>query len=356
VSANYPDNCFAHPAIIHCHSTYSDGTKDIPEIAAIAESVGVRILMMTDHNHLRPLKDGHQRWYGSVLTDIGYEINDINDQNHYLAFALANEVDRNTTARHYVQAVADAGGFGFIAHPHEERQTLPDYGIYPWTDWQSSAYSGIEIWNHMSSWMEGLSPSNKYNRVIHPRQSVWGPKEKTLRLWDEIALQRRVCGIGGVDAHGHEHLLYGGIKLRIFPYKILFKCLRTYIVTSAALHADESFDAARQAVHRALLEASVFFAQYYLGDPAGFRFWGEIGGKAIPMGAEYPFSENILLRWRIPQKQATWRLIGNGHVIKKGEQQVAAFRVEKPGVYRLEVRRRKRPWIFSNHIYLRGQQ
>jgi predicted metal-dependent phosphoesterase TrpH len=58
VGDNYPENCFAHPAIIHCHSTYSDGTKDIPEIAAIAESVGVRILMMTDHNHLRPLKDG----------------------------------------------------------------------------------------------------------------------------------------------------------------------------------------------------------------------------------------------------------------------------------------------------------
>ena len=63
-----------YPAIIHCHSTYSDGARPIPEIAKIASDVGIRFLLMTDHNHLKPLEDGHNRWYDDVLVDIGYEI------------------------------------------------------------------------------------------------------------------------------------------------------------------------------------------------------------------------------------------------------------------------------------------
>jgi predicted metal-dependent phosphoesterase TrpH len=107
----------AYPAIIHCHSSYSDGGKSIPEIARIADESGLRFLMMTDHNHLRPLKDGHNKWYGNVCLDIGYEINDENDQNHYLAFGLTEEVNRFQRPAQYVRDVAANGGFGFIAHP-----------------------------------------------------------------------------------------------------------------------------------------------------------------------------------------------------------------------------------------------
>ena len=102
---------------IHIHSTYSDGTGTIPDIAGIAEEVGLNFIMMTDHNNLRALTNGEEKWYGSVLAIIGYEINDIDDANHYLAFGLKEELDRNLPAPQYVHQVRFNSGFGIIAHP-----------------------------------------------------------------------------------------------------------------------------------------------------------------------------------------------------------------------------------------------
>lgn len=342
-----------YPAIIHCHSTYSDGAKSIPEIASIAESVGIRFLMMTDHNNLRALEDGHGKWHGNVLVDIGYEINDKDDKNHFLAFALKNEVNRIQRPRDYVREVMDSGGFGFIAHPFEQRVRMPDYSIYPWTDWDVDGAYGLEIWNHMSAWMEGLSFLNRVMRVIHPRQSVWGPKDKALELWDEIAAKRRVVGIGGADAHGHKHTVFGNFKITIFRYKIIFKCLRTYILSEDPVTQDMPYDDARRILHTSLRNGAAFFAQYYLGDPSGFRFWAEKKDRKFSMGLELDFEKNIHIRAFIPQNKIYWRILRNGHEVITGKENKVHLEVPEAGAYRMEVYRKGRPWIYSNHLYIR---
>ena len=43
---------FEYTGILHCHSTLSDGGKPIPHIAAIADSLGLDFLVMTDHETL----------------------------------------------------------------------------------------------------------------------------------------------------------------------------------------------------------------------------------------------------------------------------------------------------------------
>ncbi|MFN2128344.1 MAG: PHP domain-containing protein, partial [Anaerolineales bacterium] len=106
---------------IHIHSVYSDGTGTIAGISKTAVQSGLDYIMMTDHNNLKALKNGEERWYGPVLTIIGYEINDIDDANHYLAFGLQEEVDKNLPAPEYVRRVGKDGGFGIIAHPDEKR-------------------------------------------------------------------------------------------------------------------------------------------------------------------------------------------------------------------------------------------
>jgi histidinol phosphatase-like PHP family hydrolase len=45
--------------VIHVHSSYSDGSKKIEEIAKIGEHAGLDFLMFTDHGTLKPLHDGH---------------------------------------------------------------------------------------------------------------------------------------------------------------------------------------------------------------------------------------------------------------------------------------------------------
>src|SRR5215207_6997111 len=44
--------------VIHCHSTYSDGTGTVSEIAAAASRAGVDAVLLTDHDTLEASRRG----------------------------------------------------------------------------------------------------------------------------------------------------------------------------------------------------------------------------------------------------------------------------------------------------------
>ena len=74
--------------IIHCHSTYSDGTGTVPEIAAAARANDLDYLLLTDHDTLAAAQNGEEGWHGSVLLLVGAEVSPYR-RNHYLAFGLS---------------------------------------------------------------------------------------------------------------------------------------------------------------------------------------------------------------------------------------------------------------------------
>ena len=78
--------------MIHCHSTYSDGTGTVPEIAAAARAAGLDYLLLTDHDTLAAAELGEEGWHGSVLLLVGFEVSP-RAQNHYLAFGLERPID-----------------------------------------------------------------------------------------------------------------------------------------------------------------------------------------------------------------------------------------------------------------------
>ena len=131
------DQLHEYVGVIHIHSTYSDGSRPIPEIAKIASEVDLDFLMFTDHNTLQSKRDGLEGWYDGVLVVIGYEINDADDQNHYLAFNLDEELPQSLTPLEYVNEVNRHGGYGIIAHPDEKRSAMKKYPPYPWKVWES---------------------------------------------------------------------------------------------------------------------------------------------------------------------------------------------------------------------------
>ena len=335
---------------IHIHSVYSDGTGTIPEIASFAAQTGLDFIMITDHHHLRALKNGEERWYGPVLALVGYEINDVDDRNHYLAFGLNEEVEKNLPAASYVRRVKENGGFGIIAHPDEQRDVLPEHPPYPWTAWDSEDFAGIEIWNQMSEWMEGLSPWNKLWRFVNPRKSIIAPMDKTLERWDRINLHRRVVGIGGIDAHAHKHKLLGGlVKVTIFHYKVQFKSVRTHLLLSRPIQPGMDVPLAKQQVYEALLASRVFVSNYFNGDARGFRFRIENDDTYAEMGESIHLSPGSRLLVRAPEKGKI-RVIHNGVVSVEKESGQAEFPIHAPGLYRVEVYRKNRAWIYSNHI------
>ncbi len=338
---------------IHMHSIFSDGSGKVDEIARDANEVGLDFILLTDHNTLRALKEGFERWYGNTLLLVGCEINDKENKNHYLAFNIDETFSTRISAKEYVKKVKAAGGIGFLAHPHEKRGHMKEHPPYPWTEWGTEDFTGIEIWNHMSEWMENLTEQNKYQSFLHPLKTIEAPPDETLKVWDKLNLKRKVSGIGGVDAHAHKYNILGFLEVEIFPYKVLFKSIRTHILVEEELQKGKSLKALKHnknLIYGALENARCFVANDYHSNSMGFSFTASSGKKHYIMGDEIKSNGEVELKISLPIKSGEIRIIHNGKNIKTIETQSTTFTTKEKGVFRIEVYLNNKAWIFSNHI------
>jgi len=337
----------------HIHSTYSDGSGTVDEIIKAAQEVGLDYIILTDHNTLRAKNDGKEGWHDKTFLLVGAEINDKQNLNHYLALGIDKTFSTRISAKEYVAQVKEKGGIGFLAHPHEERSSMSEHPPYPWKEWNTEDFTGIEIWNHMSEWMEGLNDNNKYNYFVHPLKSIIAPPQKTLELWDKLNQKRLVVGIGGVDAHAHKLNLLGFFEVEVFPYKILFKSIRTHLLCDKALHISNhgvEFIEDKNEILNTLKSGRSFISNYYHGDAKGFRFFAQDSNMIYQMGETFDYNDNIRLRVILPNVSGTIKLIGNGEIMDVVENVDAEFKINKSGAYRVEIFLDGKAWIYSNHI------
>lgn len=343
---------FEYIGSIHMHSTFSDGTGEVTDIAKFADEVGLDFIMLTDHNTLRALQEGYEKWYGNTLLLVGCEINDKENRNHYLAFGIDEAFSTRTPAKKYVAKVKELGGIGFLAHPHEKRKHK-EHPAYPWVEWDTEDFTGIEIWNHMSEWVENLTEENKYRSFLHPLRTIIAPPKETLKVWDELNQKRKVVGIGGIDAHAHKYNLVGFLEVEIFPYKVLFKSIRTHILIDEAIKKGKSakeLEKAKWQIYNSLKDGRCFVANDYVAESKGFRFYGESNNIKYQMGDTIPDHKNVKFKVYLPGITAEIRLLRNGHIIETNKGIDAEFVVNKKGAYRIEVYFEDRAWIYSNHI------
>ena len=103
--------------VIHLHSTHSDGTGTVAEIARAGERAGVDVVLLTDHDSLAAARCGEEGWHGRTLLLAGHEVSPVG-RNHLLVFGVDEEIDwRGMTPAQIAQAARDAGGLGIAAHP-----------------------------------------------------------------------------------------------------------------------------------------------------------------------------------------------------------------------------------------------
>lgn len=338
---------------IHIHSTYSDGSGTVDEIIKAAQEADLDYIVLTDHNTLRAKAAGKEGWHKNTFLLVGAEINDKKNINHYLALGIDKTFSTRISAKEYVAKVKENGGIGFIAHPHEERSSMAEHPPYPWTEWDTDDFTGIEIWNHMSEWMEGLNESNKYNYFVHPLKSIKSPSKKTLAKWDKLNIERKVVGIGGIDAHAHKLNLMGFFEVEVFPYKVLFKSIRTHLLCDTHLNKSNKgveFTEDRKEILKTLTSGRSFFSNYYHGDARGFRFFAQDSNMIYHMGESVKLSDKIRLKVILPNISGTIKLIANGILIDEVENIDAEFIISKPAAYRVEIFLDGKAWIYSNHI------
>jgi len=339
--------------VIHLHSTYSDGTGTVEQIAKAGRRAGVDVVLLTDHDTLAAKRNGQEGWYGSVLVLVGEEVSP-RRRNHYLAFGIDEEIDHSALdAAGICAAVRAAGGFGFAAHPFSEgsrRFKRAGPGM-PFDALDSEALGGIELWSFVNDTGEAVTSVREMATFLAaPGRILDHPPARNLRAWDDLCSRRRVVAIGGIDAHQFGKRIGPVVPLRLMAYHRSFRYIRTHVLCAEPLSGELEHD--RGQVYEALREGRCYISVDSLGPPDGFGFEAD----DLPMGAEAAAGRRTL-RAHTPA-DAKLRLLRDGREIAGGLGRSLEVEVEQPGVYRVEaVRRagrRERTWILSNPIYLRS--
>lgn len=347
-------------AIIHIHSTYSDGSETPTEIVKIAAKSGVDIIMLTEHNIYPGGFDGYYTHDNSkVLLLTGEEIHDQNRQpqkNHMLALGIDRDFSRFAEKpQDLINQLDKANALSFIAHAYDPGLPMIGEGDYSWVDWDIEGFTGFEIWNNLSEfkvrakniWQIGLF-------ALFPEFMAYEPPIQIREKWDAYLKKgEKMAALGGADAHQIiKHI--GPFTKIVFPYSYHFKTIRNYLLVPSALTGNVEND--RKMIINTLREGHLFIANDMVKPASGFAFYLNYRDQRTEMGdnAEFKTGQKIIVKLPYP---AECRLICNGDMLDARHiDSEYSWEVKKPGAYRLECYRRflgkKRGWIFSNPIYI----
>lgn len=340
---------------IHMHSKYSDGEYSIQQIAKLAHKAGLDFIVITDHETLEGLHNGEEGYHHKVLTLIGEEVNDT--CNHYLALNIYKVVPNNTqNPQVVINEVNRQGGFGIIAHPVEKGSPLYQNGItFNWTDFNVTNFQGIEIWNYLSQWKDGIRGiiSGIY-LLFFPHKGLTGPYTEVMRWLDELqAKGEPVMVFGGSDAH-NTRISLGPLKLAtIGPYYYSFRCINMHILTENRLTG--VFENDKKEVYSALEKGRSWVGYDFFHNSRGFRFSAKLKELSFPMGTKVNLKPGLYFEIVVPKK-AKVIVKKDGTRWKELYGDFFHLNIKEKGVYRVEVyhkhRLSYRPWIFSNSIWI----
>lgn len=346
---------------LHMHTRYSDGSGIHRDIVQAALHAGLDVVIVTDHNVLVQGLEGYYREKDRrVLLLIGEEIHDqgrLPQKNHLLALGAERELATLADdPQALINAVRQAGGLSFLAHPYDPAAPVFNESDISWVDWSVEGYNGIELWNALSE-LKTLLHSRLHGLfyALFPALIAHAPLSATLNKWDELLTSgRRVVAIGGSDAHAL-HLRMGPLQRVIFPYEFHFRGVNTHVLLHQPLSGEVASD--KRLIYEALAKGHCYVGYDLPAPTRGFRFRAHARQESVIMGDEIAAHEGVTLQAHLPSA-AEIRLIKDGVVLKTWKnQQSCAHITTTPGVYRIEAYRhylgRKRGWIFSNPIYLK---
>lgn len=351
---------------LHVHTVKSNGAGTLAEVVSAAERAGLRFLIITDHETRGYAEEGAEGWQQSVLVLVGEEISI--GVSRFIILGHASRLEGDTleatlrdAQRHDALVVA--------LPPEDYTSQLPTFaarGEEPPTHPRPippppaprldehppplELVNGWEFWCGLEDWARGRADrkpmTDPFQRAEHI--GLQGPRRGAMRMWDELTLKGRILGFAGLNAHGRSWTSTSpGAAL---PYEILFRSLTTHVLTPELPR--ESPQRARQILLKALRAGHFHTAHSSIASPQGFRFIAV--GEELPsllQGDEAHYNPRYQLQVRLPQS-ALIKLIYNGSQLLSAEGEVLECPVIGPGVYRVEAWLERRPWIFSNPIWL----
>ena len=336
---------------IHIHTIHSDGTGRVADVARAAQQASLDFAIITDHNAYHPEQAG---WYGRTLILVGEELHDPArpHANHLLALGAGRDLAPvEGTLQQRIDAVRATGGLAFLAHPIDRSGSYADEPEIHWVDRDVNGFHGLELWNYMSEFKSHVRSRLTALLFAHwPILAMRGPYPETLQLWDSLLEREMIYAIAGSDAHAKSYAM-GPIRRTVFSYGHLLRAANTHLLLqepwSRSLAHDEAL------VYEALAHGRGFIGYDQLAPTQGTQLLAEDGTNDYTFGETVHTPGQIWFRVQIPARGSI-RLLQNGAPVAVSRGRSLAYKVDTPGVYRLEVYRRymgrQRGWIFGNPI------
>jgi hypothetical protein len=344
---------------IHVHSSRSDGTADVGEIAAAAARAGLQFVIFTDHGDALRAPDP-PRYLSGVLCIDAVEIS--TPHGHVVALGLPESpYPLGGEARDVLEDIVRLGGFAIAAHPESAKPELQ------WTAWESPL-GGLEWLNADSEWRDESAWSLARAVLTYPGRAtetlvtLLDRPSATLERWDNLTRTRRIVGIAGSDAHARIGLRTLGepydnsSSLHVPSYEQIFRVFSNTL-TQTTLSGDAAVDG--PAVIAAIRAGHVYSTIDALGGPAALSFTATSGAAMASGGDVLPLNGPVTLRVEV-QAPADARidLLKDGAVVETRTGPLLELTdTAAPAVYRVEVSvpgapgQPAVPWIVSNPIY-----
>ncbi len=345
---------------LHMHTFYSDGHATHREIAQAAMYAGLDAVLVTDHNIWVRGPEGYYEEDGRrALLLVGEEIHDQDrepQKNHLLVFGAERELaPLADDPQRLIDAVREAGGVCFIAHPYDPAAPAVGEVDISWEAWDVHGYTGLELWNALSEF-KGLLKSKLHAAwyAFQPHRIASGPFPRVLRRWDDLLRQgQRVVAVGGSDAHALIGRM-GPLRRTLFPYEWHFRGVNTHLLLPEPLNGDLGHD--KTLIYDALRQGHAFIGYDLPAPTRGFRFTAQGSRGTAWMGDEIALAGGVTLQVKLPRR-ANARLLRYGEVVQTWtDAEVGTYITTQPGAYRVEVNLhawgKSRAWILSNPIYV----
>lgn len=340
----------------HVHSTRSDGTGTIEEIARAAADAGLTFVVLTDHGNATRRPDPPAYHHGVLCLD-AVEISTF--AGHLVALGLADAAPYPLAgeARDVIDDVHRIGGRAIVAHPDSAKTDQR------WRAWETR-FDGFEWINADSEWRDDSGRrliTAALHSIVRPAEAVTSLFDRPLRTldrWDRAATSRALVGLAAVDAHasiglGETDEPRQRSLLARPSYTSMFRTLQQAVVLDAPLTGDARGDAA--AVLTALQSGRTFSLVRSIAGPATLEFTATRDGAVTPMGGRLGGAGGeVVLEAATPGARAQLVLLHDGRRLAAGTGRVRHAGVLAPGAYRVEafLGGASVPWMLSNPIYV----
>ena len=340
----------------HVHSSRSDGSGSVEEVAQAAAAAGLDFVILTDHGDGTRALDPPRYLHGVLIIDAG-EIN--TESGHLVALDLQSPSSYPLAGdvRDVLDDIHRLGGWAVAAHPDSPRQNLRWRGPLTGVD-------GVEWLNVDSEWRSHTATAIAATAL---RSSIRGPEaigslfrapSPGLARWEAMQRTRAVVGLAAVDAHarlGADDASWGRAASLPFPsYRALFRT----VVQAVPLEVPQSRAAALDA--RAILDGlragrsySIVRAFVELFPSLEFSVT-TARNERIGMGGHIPPGIAGTVTVEIPGvPSARVDLVRDGRVVQSGQGRIEFDAPGTPASYRVEayVPGHRVPWLVTNSIY-----